>query len=364
MAGFLCSLLVLTSQVLGILVISAALFSLWDQNKGIKSFFVFFLPLPVVFVLHLLFSDSFTNFLQAMIWLLQGHYAQTTTFGYFITGLNSLKATMITWTPDRDWVVLWGNWPLAMMVLLIGLLPVAGLIFGALVSKKDETLTRCLFYFALATVISTFSYSSEYHISQVAWPALLLGVMAFQAAFGKKILLHQVLTTLLLVTIAGTIFHRLLFLPVALQDKASWIPSYGTRENQFWLPEQPQRINTVRTVVQALHTIPKNQSIFIWNASPELYLFSDRMPATRYLFVLPGLMSDGQMTEILNTLKTLPPHLLIYDSLMDRIGSGDPRYKNQANLTLPTLEAFVQSRYSILFSGGGYTIFVLNTPQN
>ena len=369
-SGVLSGLTVITSQVLGVLVTLAALAFLWQQQRPLKQFFLCLFVFPVLLFIQLIISGSLADFTAAMHWLYSGHYLQTTTVGYFVTGFEAIKNSLLVWTNNSGWIFLWERIPTACQLLLVGFLPLLGLgyAFSALKNSflsTNKPLIILLVFFTVATLLSTASYSTEYHISQVAWPGYLLGVIALQPLLGNNSQRSKVITLLSCLVLGGIVWQRLTFLPVAIQNKSSWIPSYGTQEALFWLPTYTEKINAYRYIIEALHSVPRQvEPVFIWNVSPELYLFSDRTPATRYTFTLPILMSEQQLSETLQTLKNNPPTLMVYDSLLESIGNNDPRYAKYQNTSLPDIEAFTMQHYAILWASGGYTVFIVKNRDS
>lgn len=382
LCGLLCGAVLVTTQSLGVLLI-ATLFGLmlWQARKQLSSVH------PAVYLLagFSLVIAPFTIWLAAsgigaefyrdtIAWLLAGHYSKASDWGYFSTGLVELIRMGFILNPNHSISIIWPAQPKVVELFVLGWLPILGILWAietfwirpqqTQAPKTHPTELSLILISAIVMLVSTFSYSTSHHITMNGWWAYLLGFMALQSLW-KQFVPHTTAFRRLGIVLGVVIllllgYTRWLYHNEPFQTKKAWLASYGTTEKTFWTAQPPQDVTTYATVIETIHQYTKkNDGLFILNASPELYLLSDRPNATRFLIIYPIYTSQAQLQEIQQDLTKNPPPFIIDDQKEWPMVSRDPRYKafKDNPPRLKSLRHWIQKHYMPMVLNDRFVIY-------
>jgi hypothetical protein len=257
-------------------------------------------------------------------------------------------------------------------VFLLGFLPMLGLLWGIQTCLTNLPLSRliqkptileiyAITLIGAAMLISTFSYSTSYHVSINGWPTYLLAFLGLQSW------LRHLRSPKASILIAGGLIlvmtfgvaTRLISYAVLWTNPACWQNSYGTVEKRLFSSAGPDNAYIQNIVIEASRALtPNQQPIFVYSASPQLYLLANRLPASRYLFVYPIYMNAEQQAVMQHELLIAQPPVIINDSKSGTALLKDLRFRKYSTqqLQLKNLEHFVHSRYHPILMAGPYTL--------
>lgn len=299
-------------------------------------------------------------------WLLGGHYANTTLLGYYVTFQEELMRVLKPLIEGH--LLFFFRIPLAFHLLWIGALPIIGLLgvgyqlpqrfLYRLLRFEDEVLL--LWWFgALAMMIATMSYSSTLHIVSNGALPFLLGGWVLDYWCGRRLSklaakwLIRFIAVSELAILAGGIIGS-----VTILLFGAWLPPFPTlKERLIYLGKSPT-VNQYLNVARTIQKTGKDESVFIYNERPSLYLTGSFRNATRYTIILPHYTSQAQMDEIMQALQSKPPRYIVYDQI-DRTLYIDPRFAHYQpdELALPRLEAFIRENYTPKMQEGWWLVF-------
>ncbi|MBY0449467.1 MAG: hypothetical protein K2X01_02430 [Cyanobacteria bacterium] len=351
----------------------------WGKNTG--QYILFAWLIPVLLIVYLIFAGVGGDLWHGCItWLLEGHYSNTTVFGYFSTG--ALEAAKIRFLQPPGGF--WGEWlvlPLVLHIYCIGFFPVLGVCLNtALLCVRPATLVGSfplpeILYMALNTVaclVSTLSYSTSFHIAVNSWLGYLLFFVLLERlhwGLRHRASLQKAYTWLcvgLFILLSGhTLWVRYQMLEALLENTENRIPSYGTIEPHFLSTEGSVFDTAVSTVIERLHLLKPNTPVFIYSASPEIYLLSNTRPACRHTVIYPGLVDRDEEQEIIHRLEAIKPPVVVYDFKKDHL-SQDARFRHVTG-TLAALDAAIKRDYTLVYDSDDLQLFhrkLAQTGQN
>lgn len=312
-------------------------------------------------------------------WLGGGNYSQTTVFGYFVTFHQEFLETIKPLTqgvPMPYTALFWCRVPIALHLFLIGALPVVGLLgvgyalpqrfLYRLLRQEDEELL--LWWFAaLAMMLSTFSYSTSMHIVSNGVLFFLLAAWAIQAwmsRYSSEIRWSKTRWIIggfaiwgSLTLLGGVIGSAMILL------WGSWLPAFpGLNERLIYTETSPNALQFTQVANLLQQAKNAQQTVFIYNESPSLYLTGNVRNATRYTIILPHYTSQRQLQEILNDLKQKQPLYIVYDQA-ERTLQSDPRFARYlaSTLHLPEIERYIQAYYQPYLQAGRLIVFKRKT---
>lgn len=386
LSGVFCGLTVLTTQHTGILLMGASSLYLFLSaripgagnsggsqttprillNFALPAFGVFLLAL-VLLAFQGILGDAYRD---AFLWLLGGNYAKTTVFNYFIDGYFQIVQNVAI-RQGEGWSIHWLGVPPALQILLMGWLPVLGIVWAGEklirlqgnANRPSYRMLLFLFLHALAMTVSTVSYSYSIHIGLVSWTGYLLAFMAMQDMLRKTSPLWKkgvvAFAVLFLAAISAT---YCLYAIEALTNANLRVASYGTTESSFVAFQDRQKTLALGIVVESIRqAVPPEQPIFVFNTSPNVYFLADRRPVGRFLWILPVLMSQEQRHELARTLRQAPPPLVVYDHTDEKLMRSDPRFRayRESPPRLTELFEFLGSRYESVPVNQDFTVYKL-----
>lgn len=387
-AGLVCGLILLTTQHTGLLLLGSTAAFLFVQKSRLAvnraswpeaarfTLLKFVAPTLGIVGLGLLVLHGQGILKPALsdsvFWLTAGHYNRTTTFDYFSTGFHEMYVNLVIPTPGGP-VTNWPGLPFALQILLMGWLPVFGMLWAACAlirqraEARDTTYQLILFLLVhtLATSISTLSYSFTIHIALMGWTGYLLAVQAVQEMTGKNRNVQRVLLGASVVYAIVLSALYLLSLNDALSDPKMKIRSYGTLEQSFISFEGPAAVMKTNILTELIRqNIRPDQRLFVFNTTPQLYFLSDRTPATRYMWTLPVLLSETQERELVASLERERLPLIIYDHVDESLLQTDPRFRPYRDVhpRLNRLFDFLNRQYSAIPVDPAWTLYRLRPP--
>lgn len=104
----------------------------------------------------------------------------------------------------------------------------------------------------------------------------------------------------------------------------------------------PKRMEQALPMIQYIrrHTTPEER-IFVWGHAPDLYFFSGRRPATRFIYpfplLTPGYADRSLVQRFLDDLRASPPSLIIETSPADRTAAPAAEAEPTGEGLVPTL---------------------------
>ncbi len=307
---------------------------------------------------------------DAIFWLLGGHYQATTVIGYFPTFHSEFEETLRPLIEGVPWPIL-GLFllriPIALHLVLMGVLPVVGLLgvgyqlpnrFAYRLLRLEDEALLLFWIAAMAMIISTLSYSTSMHLVSNGALAFLLGwivLYGFLKQFPKRLVRAQVMIgifciLLLLGAVVGSGIQVLF---------GVWLPRLpGLGENLLYTDFQTDAGQFLNVVDRLAEARSQKQPVFVFSQTPSLYLASSAQNATRFTLVLPHYTTDVQMREIMADLQKNKP-LYIVDDQSLRSLSRDVRFAayRPDELRLPELEGYIQRYYVLDTAFGRYVIY-------
>ncbi|MGE0199419.1 MAG: ArnT family glycosyltransferase [Candidatus Melainabacteria bacterium] len=319
-----------------------------------------------VFLGWLWWQGALWDFYQDTIaWLFYGGYQKVSSNLYFATGFTDIQNTSVIAEHDGTRRILPWMFPASVGQFLRGWLPVLGYLFAtqrlaeqALKKRWQPTDDRWLLWVwgGWCLLISTLTYSSVYHIVTTGWMGFGFAAIALQTVTRRW-------GGLVRRTLAALAAVYLLYI-IGLQTWISWSPLLTPGEdgklNKYWVQSQgtaePFLVDvrgpynafllTMMTQLTQKLTTPGDR-IFAISDLSELYLVSDRLPASGHLIVYPVMLSPQEEQKMVATLKADPPKIIFYDHKDVWMVKLDFRYKalrdNPPNLD--ALHAFLSANY-------------------
>jgi hypothetical protein len=317
------------------------------------------------------------EFLRDVVqWLAAGHYQQTSVLGYFPTfsqEILEILRPLIDGVPMPYLLLFIFRIPIALNLFLIGLLPVLGLLSTGyllpnrfvyrLLQRGDEELL--LFWVAaLAMIISTMTYCTSMHLVSNGGLAFFLGWLAMARWFAKRPWLERPaqmgMAASLLVVMVGFAIGTLTQLVWG-----SWLPRFNTLQESLLYTDAATPAKNLLNVISLLDDAKaQGRSVFVFNASPSLYLPNDYQNATRFIWTYPIYTSESQISEILSDLEKHRPLYIINDQVLTpAVLSQDDRFKRypMSMFHMPRLEAYLQEHYMLYTVEGQYLVYRRNS---
>lgn len=378
LAGLLSGLALLSTQSLGMLLGLTlggltALLSFW--RKKTASFTALYwagYTLPVAaFAGFLTLSGLWPDFMDSTIgWLAQGQYGKTTVFSYFATGAADILDALFG-PAGMSGPIRWEHLPLTLILLIIGWLPVLGLLWGVQMLWQnyrslfaEDSRYRQLLLLVMASaamVCATLSYSTTYHIAINGWIAYLLGVMALQSVTGR---LHspvrQVILLAFALVVLGNVWVETVQHYLTLRDERQWIHSYGTVERDFYSAMPHGQLLEYAVATEILRKLPEGEPVFVYNSSPELYILSDHPATGKFPLAYAVLLTSAQRACLLASLKAAPPRLVLFDHKEQYLHLDERFHRyTRAELRLSEVSAFLESRYASTRLGERFELYHL-----
>jgi hypothetical protein len=309
------------------------------------------------------------------LWLMQGHYKQTTVWGYFVTFQKEYLETIrpfLDGVPFPALLLFIFRLPIVLHLILIGTLPIIALLgagsalpgrlrYRVLRLEEEE---RLLFWFAsLALVGSTFSYSNSMHIVSngvipfmLAW-LVLNDWLSVRPRWQKPgaIVLGTLCVSWLLAAIIGSGFQLL---------GATHLPKFTGMEEPLLFSEKNVSPQQFISVINLLEEAKRSRRpIFIFNESPSLYLPGLYKNATRYTLAIPFYLSSFQLRELVDDLERHTPMLIVDDStsinlpLDERFATYARDPKLRPLFELPEIQNYIHRHCQLQTQTGIYKIY-------
>jgi hypothetical protein len=275
---------------------------------------------------------------DSVLWLTQGHYGQTTTFGYFVTFKSEFIEILRPFIDGLAYpfiLFFTFRWFIACQLLLIGILPLIAILQTGsvlpgrlryrILRLEDEE--NALFWLSsLALIGSTFSYSrSLLIVSNGAIPFMLGWFMLWECLehwVNWQKIFNVGMSLILLGIISGEVLASGL-----LTEGTPTLPKFkGLAEPLRFYTDgvsAQQFLNVVNKLEEAKRD---HRSIFVFNALPSLYLPGIYKNATRFTLVIPFYISPLQLKEIIADLNRNHP-MFIVDDNMHKFYPKDPRFE-------------------------------------
>ncbi len=335
----------------------------WGQNWLLPFALVHAIAIGLLLALSLF--DAF--FQDALVWLWQGHYLNTTLTGYFVTFIEECRVTILPFLgplPPALKLLFWWRIPVVIQVGLIAALPVIGLLgMGGVLpgrlsnrvfAKNDETLLL-LSCAALVMILSTFSYSTSIHIVSNGALPLSLGMFVLFERL-QRINSRFAWPAWVVAIFCGLLMLGSLSGNVMQWQQSPWLAMGkipGSQLNEFLmitgLDGRPEAI--VKLLQRLQDASAKERSVFILSEHPSLYLPFLNENATRFTLTLPVYTSDAQFREIVADVHRNQPLYIVDDQVAsyDRLKSMPhfSHYSREA-LRMPLLEAVIQQDYRLI----------------
>ncbi len=331
-------------------------------------FFISALAPLLILLLYYAGIGNVSNFWQmAVMWVMKGTYADTTMSWYFAEGFLKLFPT----TPDGTIHV--ASWSDFALTLLLGWLPVLGLIWPIDIVRKKTHQTHPLFWQLLLLWIAGFSMwigvFSNPNRMVVGYHSFLLyglAMVAFYYAFKHHTKTKWVLASLLVVLLTTQLF--LLLLRSAYMSARPSLMSYGTAEGMMLPPESmsDESIGSMNRMINGIHEhASQDDTIFIYNQEPQLYVMTNQQNATRYYLLMKHYSPQEEIDEAFSDLKAKTPRYIIYDQKDERSFKYDMRfeqYRGQDHRLMPIHE-WVTTHYKDILQVDDFTVYKYrNTP--
>jgi len=360
-SGLLSGLAAITTQSLGgLLVVALGITVLASaQTRTWKNGMLFLASalLPLLTMAITLLACGVWPFFwrDTITWLAQGHYADTSVWGYFSTAPIEFVKTGFIPKPHHVLIPIWPQVPQAVQLLLLAWLPVLGTLWGwetvfrhrACRSHPAYAVLLSLTLVSTASLLATCSYSTSYHIATNAWPGDLLCAMALSRCAKRWPQCRLAVLFLPLLLLYNTLYtgwqNYQLF-----NQKENWLASYGTVEKSFLADMPRNRTLEYSLVTEAIRQYTGQQSpVFIFNVSPEFYFLADRANPTRYVVIYPVYISTDQENEIIRSLETTKTPLLVDDGKAAPMVHYDARFRRYHHNPphLGPLEDYIHKHY-------------------
>lgn len=367
LSGVLTAACMMTTQTLGLLL---SMILKFDGKRWLG-----WLTMVVGSVGILIAFGIWPDFVRDTLqWSTEGHYAQTSQSGwYFATGLKELIHAGFTPKALGGYELALHQLPWLALVFWTAFLPLIGLGYGiwrCATNTADNTIKLLTVATALM-LISTLTYSTGAHIAMNGWLGMLLATLAIQhllTCWDTTGLLAKATVLKLCFLVGGLILLQLNVQALPMLTEANWIHSYGTLEPAFYqatpddLKQQSKIVETTRAFAC------QGEPIFVYNASPQLYLLTDRPNASRYQIIYPTYTSTAQQAEILQALVKRPPHVMIDDHKAYWMVRKDPRFAviRSSGKPLPTLswlDHFAAQNYRRVRLNAMADVLILNNRK-
>ncbi len=327
-----------------------------------------FSPLLLLLVYYWSIGNLANFWQMTVMWVMQGTYADTTMSWYFTEGFLKLFPT----TPDGSIHV--APWYDFVLTLMLGWLPVLGLIWPVDVIRKKANHHHPLFWHLMLLWIAGFSlwvgvFSNPNRMVVGYHSFLLYGLAAvalyYALRYHKKT--KWVVGFLLVVLLSTQLFF--LSLRSAYMSTRPYLTSFGTAEGMMLAPESMsmESIEWMDTMINGIydHTA-EDDPIFIYNQSPQLYVMTNRLNATRYYLMMKHYSPQSEIDEAFADLKAASPRYIIYDRKDVQAFHYDMRfekYRGQDHRLLP-IDKWVNDHYRGILHVDDYTVYKSNfTPS-
>lgn len=371
-----------TQSLGGVMVLATFGFSLLDRKNWRSTWGLCWL-LPIVVVSALMISwlvlmGAWSGFLHdAVFWVFEGHYAKTTTVGYFPTLVSEIMVTLLPLyaapAQSLEWfwrVLFLLRIPVAIHLGLIAILPIVGMVTGAWLVKvnwfTDEKL-RWLWLALMSGVLifSTFSYGTSMHLVSNFNVVMLLSWIGIYRLLGSKIQWSAMYRFLLIPLLA--LMHVAAIYGAWMQmTMGVWLAPMPTMQTSLLLPESSeQAVSLIRTIQLLEFMAGRHQPVLVLYESPDLYLATHAQNPTRYSIILPVYTSARQVQDIVTTLVKNPPAVMIDDSTLTAL-SRDPRFQSipPEQLKIPEITKLMNHNYRHrLHFGNFHVYFRLDTEE-
>jgi hypothetical protein len=317
------------------------------------------------------------EFLRDVVqWLAGGHYQKTSVLGYFATFSQEVKEMLlplINGVPLVYLPIFGFRVPQALNLFMIGLLPVIGILSTGyllpnrfvyrLLQRDDEELL--LFWIsALGMIISSMTYCTSMHLVSNGSLAFLLGWLALVRWFAKRPRLERPMQ------IALAVFSVVLLVGFAVGSAVqlvfgAWLPRFPALPESLVYTDAVTPARNLLNVIQLFDEAKaQGRTVFVFNASPSLYLPGDYRNATRFVWVYPLYTSENQIAEIVSDLdKKLPLNNVKDQVFTSEVLSRDDRFSRypMTMFHMPKLEAYLKAHYMLYTVEGQYLVYRRNS---
>jgi len=134
-----------------------------------------------------------------------------------------------------------------------------------------------------------------------------------------------------------------------------------------WPREKLKRIDTPAGTLQVSrrHFITLNdllavtkpgESVFVYPYLPSLYFALDVRNPTRYAWLQPGMMSEGDVRSAIESLRARPPRRVIWHDFTEAYILNNWPASDRARLRFPEMEGYLQTHYHVVIPDGVPTI--------
>jgi len=279
---------------------------------------------------------------DSILWLTQGHYSKTTTFGYFVTFKSEFVEILrpyIERVPYPFNLLFVSRWFVACQLLLIGILPIIAILrTGSMIPGRlryrvlqleDEE--NMLFWLSsVALIASTFSYSRSLLISSNGTIPFMLGWFMLSEWLERRTHWQKFLKIFLCIMLGGLLAGDVVTTTLTLQQ-IPLLPKFkGLADRLRFYADGISAQEFVNIVNKLEEAKQAHRSIFVFNALPSLYLPGIYKNATRFTLVIPFYVSPPQLKEIIADLNRNHP-MFIVDDNMHYFYAKDPRFESFAN---------------------------------
>ena len=373
LSGLFSGLALWTTQSTGALALMAfTAFVLFANrqhlSQWLRYWFLTVLGVSAFWSVVLLLQGAWPDFIRDnFLWLWQGHYTHTTLIGYFSTFGDEMHTTLLPLLdpiPLATKLVFSFRLPIALQLILLGVLPIAGVLLNGLfywqtrrATNQTEAQRLLITLSALALLVATCSYSTSMHLTSNGGLGILLGFLALHRSIRQSmenlfLWFGWIFCGLLQIqAIIGAIFILML---------GSWLPTLETLpHDHLVLSEGPPIASAYLNVIWYLNDADqKHERVFLFNQSQTLYLATRAKNATRYRLVIPIYTSDEQLDEILSDLNKNRPLYIVNDQSVFSM-RRDPRFASYtlAQLTMPRLMSFIACHYEPAARLGQYIVY-------
>lgn len=371
--ALLLSLTLLTTQSLGGLLLGAiALFLIAYGRLGLQLSWralaqklIRNLALPIVLPIGAVMfyfgsQGALDDYIYSTVtWLWEGGYAKLTSHHYL--GEGFLKLFIID---------IWQQ----VLMLMLGWLPVLGLLWGAETLIRQAIQLKASTGFALeespnpapqkfwrllllwagaaAFFAGTFSFPTSVLIAAHGWLPYLLAIMAIY----NSGLRHRPRWLMTLLVLSGIWFAGLLWMQIQvarfMHESEERLISYGTVEKELFSPSYYSATDTkiINAITYWIHThTPEDQPLYAYNISPEFYFLTNRHNPTRYQYIMHLYNTPAQLEEAGRSLgKALPPFVL-YDQIDRQFFTKDYRFQPYwgTDYRIQPVERVIQQHYRL-----------------
>ncbi len=384
LSGLFTSITAIFLQTIGFLIFGAwVLFLFFYESKKVKSSALevtkygvlnFVLPflMPIGVMLTYFYSQgALSDFIYSTFtWVLHGGYSATNSI-FFLEELFIL----VVGFNDVAFHKFEDHLRLGIDLLLI-ILPALGISWGltqvvkSVMAFKEKTEISAhtweyvfLTVTAVAMLLATLSYPSIFHIKCNGWVAFIMGVGVAYPFIKKYPRLETTLLTIFFTYLAS--YFLMYFYTSVVMRERPMVLSHGTVEQHLYtsVSESDELIEAKNTIVKIVtdNTRP-DEPFFVFTASPEFYLLTDRRNPTRFQLMMTLLDTPEQLKEIARDIKKAKPKFILYDRADQLMFQNDLRFKKLRNFDfeITDITSIVKRHYTPVYEYQRYYLYMRN----